>query len=285
MKITVEQAWEGVDLQLENGDGGNDSSTASVRYIVSGTTDESEACMECFKQAPETYSGIAKRAVAVSERLTDSTWKIEVRYGAEYGMLDDGDEDEEPSVNFDCSAGTKHVVQAIRQTCVYAGSGESTDSSSVASAIPIGWNGKDGSESDATGVDVVAGELRETYTKTLNRSKVTSTSWKRKVAELVGKVNSGSFKGWRAGEVQFLGCSYTASLKGYSKVNVSFHFCIRLNENNALIAGRRIGNKKGFEYLWAMTDDEIRSGTRYRRIRKIYKAEVCDSTSFSALGL
>lgn len=287
MSVTVTQAWEGVDLQLEKGSGSNESSTATVYYIVSGAADETTACSSCYSSAPDTYAGIDKKSVSVSERLTDASWKIEVRYGTEQssGGGNTGDEDDEPTVNFDCSAGTKHMTQAISQTCVYAGNGEKKDSADVAAAVPIGWNGKDGSESEAAGVDVSIGELRETYTKTFSRSKVTGTSWKRKVAELVGKVNSGSFKGWNAGECQFLGCSYSAPLSGSKKVQVSFHFAIRLNESKATIAGESIGSKKGFEYLWALTADEVSDGERVRKVKKVYKAEVCETDSFSGLGI
>ena len=230
---------------------------------------------------------IPKKSASVAERLTENAWKIEVNYGSESKSSsgDSGSEDDEATMNFDCSAGTKHMTQAIEQTCVYAGSGESKDSSDEASAVPIGWNGKDGSESEAAGVDVSIGELRETYTKTMSKSKVTGTSWKRKVAELVGKVNSGSFKGWNAGEVMFLGCSYSAPSKGSKKVSVSFHFAIRLNESKATVAGQNIGSKKGFEYLWALTDDEVRDGERKRKVRKIYKAVVCETDGFGGLGI
>ena len=289
MAITVTQAWDGVDLSLEQGSGSNSSSSATVYYIVDGTQDDADACTQAYNTAPEEFAGIPKKSVAISERLTDTAWKIEVHYGTEQvssgGSGDGGDENDEATMNFDCSAGTKHMTQAIRQTCVFAGSGETKDSASVAAAVPIGWNGKDGSESEAAGVDVTIGELRETYTKTMTKSKVTGTSWKRKVAELVGKVNSGGFKGWNAGEVMFLGCSYSAPTKGSKKVSVSFHFAVRLNESNATVAGEKIGNKKGFEYLWALTDDEVKDGARVRKVRKIYKSEVCESYSFSGLGI
>ena len=288
MAVTVKQAWDGVELELEKGKGTNSASSATIFYIVAGTDDDATACTSAYEQAPEEFSSIPKKSVAISERLTENQWKIEVRYGTEdtsSGGGGDDDEDDEDTVNFDCSAGTKHVTQAIEQTCVYAGSGESKDSSDEASAVPIGWNGKDGSESEAAGVDVSNGELRETYTKIMSKSKVTGTSWKRKVAELVGKVNSGSFKGWSAGEVMFLGCSYTAPTRGSKKVAVSFHFAIRLNESKATIAGKSVGNVKGFEYLWALTDDEVKDGERKRKIRKIYKAVVCETDGFGSLGV
>ena len=287
MSITVKQAWVGVDLSLEQGSGSNSNSTATVTYIVEGTEDDITACTSAYEFAPDEFSEIPKKSASVAERITENAWKIEVNYGSESKSSsgDSGSEDDEATMNFDCSAGTKHMTQAIEQTCVYAGSGESKDSSDEASAVPIGWNGKDGSESEAAGVDVSIGELRETYTKTMSKSKVTGTSWKRKVAELVGKVNSGSFKGWNAGEVMFLGCSYSAPSKGSKKVSVSFHFAIRLNESKATVAGQNIGSKKGFEYLWALTDDEVRDGERKRKVRKIYKAVVCETDGFGGLGI
>lgn len=287
MSITVKQAWTGVDLSLEQGSGSNSNSTATVTYIVEGTEDDITACTSAYEFAPDEFSEIPKKSASVAERLTENAWKIEVNYGSESKSSsgDSGSEDDEATMNFDCSAGTKHMTQAIEQTCVYAGSGESKDSSDEASAVPIGWNGKDGSESEAAGVDVSNGELRETYTKIMSKSKVTGTSWKRKVAELVGKVNSGSFKGWSAGEVMFLGCSYTAPTKSSKKVAVSFHFAIRLNENRATIAGQSVGSVKGFEYLWALTDDEVKDGERKRKIRKIYKAVVCETDGFGSLGV
>ena len=287
MSITVKQAWTGVDLSLEQGSGSNSNSTATVTYIVEGTDDDITACTSAYEFAPDEFSEIPKKSASVAERLTDTAWKIEVNYGSESKSSsgDSGDESDEATMNFDCSAGTKHMTQAIEQTCVYAGSGESKDSTDEASAVPIGWNGKDGSESEAAGVDVSIGELRETYTKTMSKSKVTGTSWKRKVAELVGKVNSGSFKGWSAGEVMFLGCSYSAPSKGSKKVAVSFHFAIRLNESKATVAGQNVGSVKGFEYLWALTDDEVKDGERKRKVKKIYKAVVCETDGFGGLGI
>lgn len=287
MSITVKQAWTGVDLSLEQGLGSNSNSTATVTYIVEGTEDDITACTSAYEFAPDEFSEIPKKSASVAERLTDTAWKIEVNYGSESKSSsgDSGDKSDEATMNFDCSAGTKHMTQAIEQTCVYAGSGESKDSTDEASAVPIGWNGKDGSESEAAGVDVSIGELRETYTKTMSKSKVTGTSWKRKVAELVGKVNSGSFKGWSAGEVMFLGCSYSAPSKGSKKVAVSFHFAIRLNESKATVAGQNVGSVKGFEYLWALTDDEVKDGERKRKVKKIYKAVVCETDGFGGLGI
>jgi len=282
--ITVTQAWDGVDLQLEQGSGSHDSSAATVYYIVSGTADETSACAKCYADAPAAYAGIAKKSVAVSERLTDTSWKIEVRYGNS-GSSDSGsgDDDEDPTVNFDCGTGTFHRVSALAQTCVYAESGE-RESDAEAAAVPIGWNGQTDSESSATGVDVPNAVLRKTYTKWIRLSKM-NASWERKIAGLVGKVNSSTFHGYHEGECMFMGCSYTAPMRGSVKAQVSFHFSIQLNENNAVVAGIRCGSKEGFEYLWAISGDAVENGKSVKKIRKIYKAVVCEKADFGDLGV
>ena len=77
MSIKVTQAWDGVDLSLEQGSGSNSSSYATVYYIVEGTQDDAEACTQAYNTAPEEFAGIPKKSVAISERLTDTAWKIE----------------------------------------------------------------------------------------------------------------------------------------------------------------------------------------------------------------
>ena len=79
MSIKVIQAWDAVDLELEQGSGTHSSSAATVHYIVSGATTDAEACEAAYTEAPEEYSSIPKKSVSVSERLTHDTWKIDVK--------------------------------------------------------------------------------------------------------------------------------------------------------------------------------------------------------------
>ena len=147
----------------------------------------------------------------------------------------------------------------------------------------IGWNGKSGDDCEIAGVDVPTAQLRETYTKQMKISKLT-TAFKRKVAALVGKVNSGSFKGWSAGEVMFLGMSYATPSKKAKKVTVTFNFAIQPNETGVKIAGKSV-SKKGFEYVWAISKTVASSGTPKLEVEGIYVDQVCEYASFSGLGL
>ncbi|MPM64769.1 hypothetical protein SDC9_111658 [bioreactor metagenome] len=147
----------------------------------------------------------------------------------------------------------------------------------------IGWNGKSGSEMEITGVDIPTAQLRETYTRVMRLSRIT-TGFKRNVAGLVGKVNSGSFKGWSAGEVMFLGMSYSSPAKSSTKVTVTFNFSVQPNESDAKVGGKSV-SKKGFEYVWALSKTSAESGVPKAEVEAIYVEQVCEYASFSALGL
>ncbi len=280
---TVTQAWEGIDLELDNGNGGNSGSSATIYYIVSEAADEATACNAAWAFAPAEYLEIPKKSAAMSERLSDTMWKVEIRYGSESssGSSDSGDEDGEPRMSFDCSAGTKHVQVALgKNTVVYI---DDQEEKTLYENAEIGWNGKIGDESSATGVDVPCANLRESYTKTMSSSKL-SNAQKRKYAGLTGKVNGGAFMGWQKGEVMFMGCSYSAPVKGRDKVEVSFHFQIQLNETKAKLLDKTV-SKEGYEYIWAVTKQVKTGDSVTTKPRAIIVSKVVEHANFSELGL
>lgn len=281
-EIIVEQTWDGVDLELEGGNGDDYNSTATIYYIVSGTNDDVTACKSAYNMAPANFSGVPKKSVSIGTRLSESLWKIEVHYGTQNtsdgsaGKDNDNDnnDDSETTVSFDCGGGTKHLTHSIKQTRV-----KGTKDAGGA----IGWNGKSGSEMEITGIDVPTAQLRETYTRVMKLSRIT-TGFKRNVAALVGKVNSGGFKGWSAGEVMFLGMSYSCPTKKSTKVTVTFNFAIQPNESNVKIGDKSV-SKKGFEYVWALSKTSADGNAPKAEVEAIYVDQVCESASFSALGL
>ena len=262
--------------------------SAEIEYFVKSPGTKQAAILAVLNACPAEYGGLPFKEVRFDGYEGNSG---DVNITAVYAEEDSGsgggsgsETDETPTMNFDCSAGTMHRVQAISQKCVYAGDGETQESDSEAAAVPIGWNGKTGSESEASGVDVPIGVLRETYTKWMKISAMDS-AWKRKVGRLVGKVNTSSFHGWDPGECMFLGCSFTAPTRGKTKVQVSFHFGIQLGESNAKVAGVSVGNKKGYEHIWAISRDVVEGGRNVRKVKKIYNAVVCHDDGFGSLGV
>lgn len=289
--ITVDQKWDAIQFNIKNGNFCDQESTATIGYIVQGTTSDSEALMAAYKQAPEVLkaqpsdkSGIPRRTATISERLGEQMWRIDVGYAWSANNSDDTDDKEIPEMSFEVSGGTTHITQAYEQKCVYSLVSSKKDSDSEAEKVPIGWNGKTGEESEIAGVDVPIGQFSLTYKKIMSYSKATSTAWLRKVANCYGRINKGRWKGWEAGEVMFNGGGFSTPMRGAKKVSVTFNFLIRMNEDNVKIGGHNIGSVKGHWYCWAIYEDDADSKGG-KRIKKVYKARVNKESDFSALGL
>ena len=248
-----------------------------VQYLVFGVTTEEEALTAVHGKAPAESKGLPLDSIEIDTRETNDTFRVNAIYREEEVDVGDSggdDDDETPTESFDCGGGTKHLLYSFGQKKVYG----DKDAGGA-----IGWNGKSGDDCEIAGVDVPTAQLRETYTKPMKISKLT-TAFKRKVAALVGKVNSGSFKGWNAGEVMFLGMSYSTPSKKAKKVTVSFNFAIQPNETGVKVAGKSV-SKKGFEYVWAISKTVASSGTPKLEVEGIYVDQVCEYASFSGLGL
>lgn len=254
--------------------------SAEIPFYIMQPGSKADAIQALLAAAPGTYSGLPLKEIRFEGYDAGGNMDLTAVYSErESSGGGDDDEGEEATESFDCGGGTKHMTHAISQTRVYGGSGDDAGGG-------IGWNGKSGSEAEFSGVDVPCADMRETYTKTMSRSKVTGTSYKKKVAALVGKVNAGTFKGWSAGEIMFLGMSFSTPSKGAKKVTVTFNFRVMPNESRCKVAGKDVGSKKGFEYLWARSETKD-GGNGYPEVQvnSIYKSIVCESANFGALGL
>ena len=252
--------------------------SVEIRYIVFEATDEDTALTAVLGVAAKELNDLPLDSIEIDERCGDQTFKINALYKTEdissSGGGDDDDDDEDPTISFDCGGGSKHLLYSLAQKKVF---GDKDPGGA------IGWNGKTGDDCEITGVDIPTAQLRETYTVQMRVSKL-STSYKKKVAALVGKVNSGTFKGWSAGEVMFLGMSYSTPAKKAKKVTVTFNFAIQPNESKVKVGGKSV-SKKGFEYVWAISKTVANNGTPKMQVEGIYVDQVCEYASFSSLGL
>lgn len=251
--------------------------SVEIPYIVFEVEDEDAALTAVLAAAPQTCHELPLDSIEIDERENDTTFKVNAIYrDEEEESSDDSDDedDEDPTVSFDCGGGSKHLLYSLSQKKAF---GEKDAGGA------IGWNGKSGDDCEISGVDIPTAQLRETYTKSMKVSRLT-TGFKRNVAALVGKVNSGSFKGWSAGEVMFLGMSYSTPSKKATTVTVTFNFSIQPNETDAKVGGKSVG-KKGFEYVWAISKTSASDGTPKVEVEGVYVDQVCEYASFSALGL
>lgn len=274
-KIKITSLWEAGDLEIKsNGLSGSNftatGQTATLRYLVEGAADESDACRTVFNAAPERYEDMPKATARIAERSGKDTWKVEVSYSRkaiDFGSS--GDKESDTTQSFECSAGTAHINMAISQKRIYGtqnGYGL------------IGWHGPGSNQVD--GVDVVVPVMRETYTKKMGKKKLNS-SYRRTISALTGTVNASKFKGWDAGEVLFLGASFSISDEE-NKATVTYQFAIIPNGTTPTMPNGQRYTKKGHDYLSVLTE---KKGTGQQPITAAYINQVYPYKDFSPLGL
>lgn len=232
--------------------------SAEITYVVFDAQGEDDALNSVLASAPEQYGNAFLASVEIESRDNDTTYRVNAVYEKGSGSTASGDEESEPELSFDCSSSSKHIVRSLNQKKLYP----SPDPGGM-----IGWNGKTGSDADFAGADVGTATMRETYTKQMRSADLT-TAYRRTIANLTNTVNSTSFMGWEAGEVMFLGASFSGSLSG-EFITVTFNFAIQQNERNVEVAeGLRV-NKRGWEYIWTITETVSEGENKAPRVKII----------------
>ncbi len=271
-ELQIQQAWEGVDYTKNEQDSAQ--STATFYYVVSGSVNENEVIEYARANTPavltEEYDGLPRQTISISERLTEDDWKVEVAY-ADSGNSGDygGSGDEaEPSYNFEISAGSKKMVYALKHVKTYPSSAE---------APQAGIN-------NGEGVDIIipVGKFSETHF--MSKSKV-SASYKRKITELVGKINSGGFKGYNKGQVLFMGAS--GSRTGKEKWQITFNFAVATKQTGITIGGISGISKEPWDILWCeYEEDKNKDGSEIiKKVKAVHAEQVYEYGNFGSLGI
>ena len=239
--------------------------------LIFDAADEEQALNYAYHNISKSRHNLPLERIELTSREAENIFTVTAFFGTDSGSSY-GSGDNETTVSFDCSGGTMHVNHAISQRRVFG---------TLQAGTAVNWNGKLGDDMQVQGVDIPSAQLRETYSKTMSKSRLT-TAFKRKVARLTGRVNSKPFKGWEAGEVMFLGASCSGS---GSKLVVSFNFAIQENESSVEIAGIQAGKKQGWEYVWAINKSTINDNVPEAGVLGIYVAKVAQSADLNELGI
>lgn len=274
----------------ETWNGKGEVTSAEIKYLVIHPATKRAAMQACFTDAPdhieaENADSLSKSGVRFDGISGDGCYEISVLYeeesdnaGGEYSS--GSDVDKVVASSFDCGGGTRHITHGTEQVII---DGELDPGGA------IGWNGKYGSESQIAGVDIPAAQIRESYTRRISKTKLT-TAFRRKVASMVGSVNNAPYKGWNPGEVLFLGCTYSSSNenKKQTTVDVVYNFAIRTNEESFTCNGKTYScQKKGHEYVWMISDTVVKEGEAPKLdIKGIYhEKNICPGVDFGEFGL
>ena len=108
-------------------------------------------------------------------------------------------------------------------------------------------------------------------------------AYKATLFALTGKVNGGSFKGFAAGEVLFLGAS--GSQRGNEDWEISYKFAASPNMTGLSVGALTGIAKGGWQHLWVLYSDQVDQNTLIKRPIAAYVEQVYWPGDFSLLGI
>lgn len=254
----------------------NEGQSAELLYDVRDQADELTARTDVKAVAPATYDGMPRRRVDI-ERKAVNHWLATVVYSPndtsaeEPPLADIGDS----VFTFNTSGGTQRITQGTN-VANYAPAGETAPD--FKGAINVGPNGVEG-------IDVVVPAFEFTETHVVDDADV-DAAYQLAVANLTGKFNNATFKGFPAKTVQFLGAQGTKRGVG-SPWEISYSF--RYSPNvTSLTVGTITGiDKSGNEVLWFVHSDEDDqdAGRITRRVTSAHVDRYADTASFTGLEI
>lgn len=249
-------------------------SDQELTFLVYDWKNQDAAMLAVLDEAPDIHNGFAKKSITFNG-FQDDGLEFSVAYNSNESVLENG-ESKESTLNFDCTGSTRKMLYAY-DTRIIRGPDPGN---------AIGWNGKSGSDMEIAGVDVPDGVSRETYSRVIKMSRLTN-DYKRLLIKMRGCINLKPFKGWQKGEAMYLGATFQGVLDSKALITVNYNFQINLDESDVKIGGVNVGNKKGFEYLWAFYRAERAEGESPRRLAPdgVYLSQVARYADFGALGV
>ena len=249
--------------------------TAEVPYFVFAVEDEDEAISFANNNVPDELNNMELESIEIDERLSADTFKVTAKYKAvniEVALTSTGEPDS--VFSFDTGGGTRHLTQSLETVL-------KTPSDAPDYGGAIGYDGE-----NVNGIDVTIPVMNFSETHFLRASKV-STSYKKMISELTGKVNSANFKGYVPGEVLFLGAS--GSRRGEARSDyweITFKFAVSPNKSSIPVGSLSMSDKKGWDYLWVRYADDV--GSNNSVVKKpvaAYVEKVYERADFAALGI
>jgi len=204
--------------------------------------------------------------------LGDNAWQVTINYAKD--GANDGDAPLKRARSFDTTGGTQHITQAYGETKF------GTNAPDQQKAIGVDSNG-------VNGVDIVVPQLQWQESYDVPNAFVTD-AYIRGVSGVTGTTNSGTFRGFQAGEVLFVGCSGSQEWddeKGRGPWSLSFRFVASKNVTNETIGDIGGVNKKGHEYVWVRYEESESSNQLIKKPKAVYVNKVYRDGDFSALGI
>ena len=261
MAVTVEERFESRDIERGL------SPRAILRYVIKDTDDHEEALSGLEAAAPILFDGLPRlkyKVVPVGPKL----WYGEAQYNyptrQETGIK---------LYQFDTGGGTQHITQSLQTVQRYGRPGYIAPNFQGAIAV---------SQNSVDGVDIVVPVYNFSEVNYESNSQVTA-AYKQALFLLTGRVNNGSWNGYAAGEVLFLGAA--GSMRAGGDWEITYRFAASPNLSNLVIGDITGIAKKGWEYLWVQYLDEEDAGAKsmIKRPWSVHIEQVYPYGDFSVL--
>ncbi|MBL0920932.1 MAG: hypothetical protein IBJ10_02255 [Phycisphaerales bacterium] len=248
------------------------------RYgIIRSDNDDDAAHAELLAAAPETFNGLPRLDVR-TEPIGPGLWDGEAIYGVVNVNYSGPPETGQSVYSFDTGGATQRITQSKETMAVHAPAGVTAPD--FKGAINV-------TADSVEGVDVTIPAYEFSETHYLANAAVDS-AFRTNVANLTGKVNDATFRGFAAGEVLFRGASGTKrGGPDGDDWELSFRFSVSRNVTGLTIGDMTDIDKGGWEYLWVRYAEEVDDDADavVKRPIAVFIERVYDEGDFSELGI
>jgi hypothetical protein len=216
---------------------------------------------------PAIYAGLSFQTYHVAHQ-GGGVWEVTARYGKR-----EPKETGESSFSFDTGGVTTHITQSLITVNKYAAGGGTAPDCQGA----IGVTGD-----SVEGTDITVPVYNFTETHYITDAAVTG-AYKLALFQLTGKVNNGTFKGFAAGEVLFLGAS--GAKRGTDDWEITFRFAASPNVTGLSVGPITGITKLGWDYLWVRYTDTEDENVLVKQPIAAYVERVYEQGNFASLGI
>ena len=213
---------------------GGKGCSATLLYLIDGTTDETAARAALKAYAQTSYDSLPVQDYALSQAGFDF-WDGVVTYGArEPREADHG------LTTFDTTGGMQRITVSLEVTETSAGAPDIQDGGQ-GGAINVTPDG------DVEGLDIRVPQLSFQRTHIFAADDWGGDAYVKTLADMTGTTNDDTFFSFAAGELLFLGASGAERADGTWEV--TFGFAAEKNRTNIAVGALTVTSKKGHQYL------------------------------------
>jgi hypothetical protein len=262
------------------GRGGTDKALAR-KYEITGATDEADALDALVDFVPTSLATLPLQGFSIEE-IVDSKDNDHYFATAHYGTAQKDDPEEDAvEYEFNFQAPSAHIYQSLQTISKTAASGTARDFKGAINVV------NDGGKLRVEGYNVAPPPVTFNLRYYPANGSITSF-YQTTVENLVGLVNSTSFKGRPAGSLMLVQASGGA--RNNAGWNIGFGFAYIQNRTSLVVGDITVPSKDGMDLLWAYYEDEKDAAATgniglIKKPKFAYVERIFYRGNFNALGI